>query len=264
MVSVLLMFIAAKMGGSRGRTLGTNKPFRAKAGMQRKNARPIVVKSRKTDKSSRQEGSGGEKGSGDEEEADEPTEGEKAIAQALQAPTMEEAIEALKAFIQQNSNDPSASEVYTTLASLYVQLDPPEFKLARNSYETAYAVAVSPNQQCDVALAEARWLASEGKVDEALARVAPIIGEQKNFGPSQMELRVMMGNLYLELGHVSKAEKVFQELVDQYADEPGGMGADADNVYRAAGLKLSRLYASTNRESEARKLRVVMRRNLKD
>jgi tetratricopeptide (TPR) repeat protein len=276
-VLLLLVAILAAIAYALSRDQGERRrisdpgQFRAKPGTQRAEARPLS--SRRTPSPG---GGGGGKTvpEGDtliphadrvvlaEERAKKlATDTKLLITETLRASTPPAAIARLKAELAREDRPLEAVPVYLALEELYRQADPPNIAQAEEALERAAALAESESQQHAVALARARRLHEAGDPEGALGVLDTALSDATQVTAAALQMRVLQGELYEDLGDDDSAMGAYQSAVDEKGYVVRDLGADAEPAYRLACLRLARMYRSKGQENEAkavaRKLKAV-------
>ncbi len=230
------------------------KKFRAKPGTERKNVRALLssVPSVPEETTARPIEIWGSL-----ERDDGPRKKElKVVEAALDLEDPEEGIKQLEALFEDRGEeelDPaSLSSVHAALASLYVQMDPPDTARAEEAYERALAEAAGSGAQISVV-----YIYSDGLLDaelyERLAEVADVDGfEAYPLSAALLEVGVLLGVALEQLERYEDAQHAYEEVIDAAIVSDGDMSERAANVFRQASLRLARLYSLQGRTAEAK------------
>jgi tetratricopeptide (TPR) repeat protein len=245
----------------------TRKPFVAKAGTMRKNAKPIYTKaprdmpsgtaapSGEGTGSSAADGSGASGGEG----SDSPPSESPEIQEALDAPTPEEGIEALEEHLKTLDAVAEASAVYTALGQLHARKSPPDDEAALQALATAAELAQTDEQAHDAALVQARLLTEQDPA-AALDVARNALATHPEPTASGIQLAIKEGILLEDSGDPKAAENAYKQAIESVEAATGQVDSETTAAYRQACIRLSRLYRKTRRDDEANALARKMKR----
>ncbi len=229
------------------------KKFRAKSGTERKNVRALLssVPSVPEETTARPI-----KIWGSFERDDGPGKEElKVIEAVLDLDDPEEGIGQLQALLEGRAEELSAASlscVYAALASLYVQMDPPDTARAEEAYERALAEAPGGAAHISVAHIYADGLLDAGRYVR-LAEVTDLDGfEVYPLSAALLEVGVFLGVALEQLGRPEDAQRAYEQVIAVAIGSDGDMSERASNIFRQASLRLARIYRQQGRPGEAK------------
>ena len=271
--AVLVLVIAMAFSGDESvvSRSATRKPFVAREDSMRDNARMLTSRNRDMDVPKGAGDGGGvldmesasisptDPNAGDEEELAE----EEQVAQAaLNALDPEEGILVIEQHLDSVETDAESSRLYSTMALLHVNADPPRPEEALAAAATAAKLAQTPEDQDYAVLVEANALHRQGDSKAAREQLKPVLERETPVTLSGLELGVMLGNLEAEAGDVAGAEAAYVRVVERAPAAVETLGVRALDVYRQACLKLARIYRADGRDADAKKLIRTMQNRL--
>lgn len=229
------------------------KKFRAKPGTERKNARALLssVPSVSEETTTRPIEVWGSL-----ERDDGPGKRElEAVEAVLDLDDPEEGIEQLQNLLEGRDQELRASTlsyVYAALASLYVQINPPDPARAEEAYERALAEAADVAAYISVVHIYADGLLKAGRYAR-LAEVTELDGfEVYPLSAALLETGVYRGVALDQLGRPEDAQRAYEQVIAVAIGSDRDMSERASNVFRQASLRLARIYRLQGRSSEAK------------
>ncbi len=282
MVGLIILFFAAvvALAAYFGSTSQPNTPidtsttFFAKPGKMRPNVQ-ILTSKKKTVPKVKKKGDERRKGASDYDKissaasmsrdpADNLTEEERTLREALNTFEPREEIEKVKQALAATEAASEAHEMYTALGILYGRLDPPRIDEAKEAFDRAKALADSNATLHEIARREAAVLVSLGHAQQALACVNRALSYQYEGDTTVawLELNVIKGKLEESIGNMDRAENAYLTVIERIFDVTDTAEPGVEGVYRQACLRLTRLYNNTGREKEAKRVKRKMKHTL--
>ena len=254
---VLFVWLMSFLGQiSQGnRTIGTQKRFTARPGTERKKSIVITRKSKEED-------SGGEhtrerksdsNGESSEDTPEDPSDNRsggrgkpvsphmQAIEEALNSLKPESGIERLQQYLASLAEFEKVSEIYSAMGTLYLQTSPPDIKRYEEAFARAEHFAISSEEKFSVLFQHSKILIEEGKTKEVLKDIEKSFSEDDSITPSMLELSIIQAKLYEDYGKTNAAESIYKTVMDNALTFPANE-KKVEDIYRIAGLRLSRLY----------------------
>lgn len=240
------------------------KKFRAKEGTERENAQALTS-SQRGEKEEMGEGTMEVMGSLERPDEREPkTRTEQAIEEALDAETPEAGIRTLLERLQSAGEHEQKALIYAGLAALYRALDPPMHEEAERALDYAWRHAETPSEKSEVAYSQASYDLARGDFEGVLETMTRVEDVELPASDQSLELGVMMGVAYEQLGMVADAEAAYEATMAQAQQVGLGRHESVADVYRQAGMNLAMLYRRSGDESKAQKLARDVRATLAD
>lgn len=230
------------------------KKFRAKAGTERENAAALTSSQREVEEE-KGEGTMDVLGSLERPDEDRPkTRTEQSISEAMNASTPEQGIRTLLDRLKDAGEHEQQSLIYTALATLYRALDPPMNDEAERALQYAWEHAASPGEKAEVVYAEASYDLANGDFEGVLEGIGRIDDEDLPPSEHSLELGVIMGVAYEQLGMIEDAKVAYETIMEQAQSVGLNEHESVANVYRQAGLNLAMLYRREGEETKAQRL----------
>lgn len=237
------------------------KKFRAKPGTERDNVRALTsaqpsVKEETTKADieiwGSLEGENGARRSGTE----------SLVRQALSEGTPEEGARVLLDELKSPEEVEQPGLIYAALATMYWAMDPPMTEEAEKALALAWETASSPVERLEVIYVQAAYALSQGDV-ESLMDTLTRVGEY-DLPPSAhlLELGVMLGVGYEELGQVDEALSAYESVLADAEVLGLERHPGAADVYRQAGLRLAALLREQGDDRAAKALALSVQRSL--
>jgi len=190
------------------------------------------------------------------------SEAEQALEEAMNALSVDDAIERLTACLSEFEGAEEEARLYTSLAGLHSRAEPPDLEAAEQALDKAAALARTPTDKQRVVHAEANMLVVAGKQEQALERIEESLSQDGPATLPGLDLAVLRGTLHEESGDLDSAEAAYNDAAERAVEAAGTLGEAALNVYRQACLKLARLYRTSGRQHLADRVRREMRARL--
>lgn len=238
------------------------KKFRAKAGTERENAQALTSSQRSAEES---KGSGSQKIWGSLERADKKkvlTRTERSVKEAMESDTPEEGIRSLLNRLNAIEGNEQKSMVYAALGVMYRALDPPMLDEAEKALDLAWRYAETTSEKTEAVYFQAAHDMSQGDYQGILEAIERIDGESLPSSSHSLELGVMMGIAYEQLGHFEDAKASYQGIMEQARLVGLDRNDDVANVYRQAGMNLAMILRKEGNEREAQTLARQVRADL--
>ena len=225
----------------------TRKPFTAKAGTMRKNAKPIYTKAERdmpkgtgapsgSGSGSSADADGGGSGEGEDSAGGDSSSESPEIQEALESPSPAEGIAALEEHLKTLDSVAEASAVYTALGQLHARKSPPDPQAATEALATAAELARNDAQAHDAALAQANLL-SDTDPAAALDIARDALEKHPKPTASGIQLAIKEGILLEESDDLDAAEGAYKraiESVDAAAEE---VDSETMAAYRQACIR---------------------------
>lgn len=238
------------------------KKFRAKEGTERENAQALTSSQRGMQEE-KGEGTMEVMGSLERPDQEEPkTRTEQAISDALNADTPEEGIRTLLDRLKSSEDHEQQALIYAALAAMYRALDPPMHDEAERALEYAWKHAETPEEKAEVAYSQASYDLAQGDFEAVLETMSRVQDVELPPSDQSLELGVMMGVAYEQLGMNEDAQAAYEGIMEQAQQIGLGRHESVANVYRQAGMNLAMLYRRAGEESKAQQLAREVRSNL--
>ena len=161
----------------------------------------------------------------------------------------------LQTLLEDRSEELSASSlsyVHAALASLYVQMDPPDTVRAEEAYERALAEVADVAAYISVVHIYADGLLEVGRYVR-LAEVTELDGfEVYPLSAALLEIGVFRGVALEQLGRPEDAQRAYEQVIAVAIGSGGEMSESASNIFRQAGLRLARILRLQGRTGEAK------------
>ena len=237
-----------------------SKSFRAKAGAEKENAKALTSSRKST---AEEKGKGEQKIWGSLERADKKkvlTRTEKAVQEVMESETPEEGIRELLKRLNAMEGDKQKSMLYSTLAALYRALDPPMLDEAEKALDLAWESAGTIEEKAEAVYFQAAHDMSQGDYEGLLKGVSRIDGQDLPPTSHSLELGVMMGVAYEQLGNIEDAKASYISILEVAREIGLSEYRDVANMYRQAGMNLAMIMRQEGREQDAQ----VLARRVKD
>lgn len=238
------------------------KKFRAKAGTERENVRALVSSRPSADESS----SGKEIdiwGSLEQSAAERAsTKTELVITEARWTESAEEGVRLLLNRLRVSENADQRGLIYATLATLYRELEPPMYDEAEKALRRAWKHASTPREILETAHAQSAYDLARGDFESVLKTRDRVADEEFPNSTRVLELGVMEGVAYEGVGKLDDALKAYESVLERGQAVELKQHSGAANVYRQAGLHLTRLLRKQGRGEDADRITLDVRRNL--
>ena len=269
LVLILIVLLAgASFVGQReevGRAEANRQPakkFRAKSGTERKNARALTSSQRSAPE---EKGEGKQRVWGSLESMDKKkvlTRTEQSVKKELDSDTPEEGIRTLLKRLNDMDGNQQTSTVYSALASMYRELDPPMLDEAEKALALAWEHAQTIEEKTEAVYVRVVHDLSQGDFEGMLEAIGRLEGEELPVSGQSLELGVMMGVAYEQLGFTEDAKTSYRNIMEQAKGLGLNEHEDIADMYRRAGLNLSLILRGEGNEQEAQLLSRRVRSDL--
>ncbi|MBN2307571.1 MAG: hypothetical protein JXR94_01290, partial [Candidatus Hydrogenedentes bacterium] len=248
---------------------GTRRPFLARPGTMRENAAPIVSDREMDVPVAADAGSaGGAPEPAGEEGAAVPPEGEapaplseeqRIERVAMSAVSPAQGILQIEQYLAGLEAAAEASRLYSTMALLRLQCDPPATDEALAALAVAGELAGTAEDRHYAALIQANALHMRGDLEGACVYIRALLEDDDAVTVPGLQLQMKLGHLEMEAGRTGPAEEAYEGVAARALSAAESLGAEGLAVYRQACIQLARVYRSTGRTKEAEALAREMR-----
>ncbi len=176
------------------------------------------------------------------------------VCAALNAASPEVGIAKLGVALDTPHTAEESARIYTALAVLYGQLEPPDYDRAKQAFERALAVAPDAAARRGVVRQHAAFALGAGFPEEALPKVEAAL-QETNTQTEAVPLLLLLGQIREASAELEAAETLYRKAVDHALESEGELAAAVEESLRLAALRLARLYSANGREEDAEALR---------
>lgn len=261
---IFSLFIVVAYIGQRNAESPTQaasgRRFTAKPGTTRENARALTSSRAPTESSSKpSSGTSGTQGTvsswRDPKEAESvkesASEAEKLAEEAMEGLPTDEGIRKLEEALGLPQKREEATRLQVALAKLYSRIENIGVNKALAKYDEALANAPTQELRDYVVQESAQMLIQREEPDLAQARLSAALENPVPPSLPRLRLGVLLGKLHEKDGALEKAESVYKHTLEEGLALLKERDARVLGVVRFAGMRLSALYRSTDRDAEA-------------
>ena len=172
------------------------------------------------------------------------------INEALNDLRPERGIERLREFLQRAEQARAASRIYTALGKLYTHVEPPDIPHAEESFDEAIDRANDVAELHEASYAAAGMFHTQNRNGDAIETLTKALKEDVQTTLC-LQLRVMLGGIYLEEGALDNARDEFAGAIKRFEQAPDAFGTDGEKVYGQACQMLARALRLAGEEEAA-------------
>jgi len=183
-----------------------------------------------------------------------PSYAEQLSQQLLHATFPKEGVADLVASLQTVRNTVEAAQIYTALGACYASGASPDFDQAALAFAEAARLAPSVEARLITARVHASVLTEQSQVEQALAVLEEALNATDSVAQVRLELELMRANALADLERAELAEAAYRQVMEAAYEASKESDLSAADIYRHAGLRLSRLYRSLGRSNDAEAL----------
>jgi hypothetical protein len=184
------------------------------------------------------------------------------MREARNALNPETGVERLERHLRSLQNLGEASEVYSAMARLYLQTDPPQAGRAAEAVEAALTHARDARERDQARYVEVEMLRTAGRNEEAQAKAEALLSEEGPVTAGKIKMAMSMAQLRQQQGETAKAETAYRRAMADALSAQEALGPQAMDFYRQAGLNLVLLLRGNDRREEAEALAAEVERRL--
>ena len=185
------------------------------------------------------------------------SEGEAIAVEAAIQGSPQEGLDFLEAQIAVLPAMEASIEIYTTAATMYLNLDPPAPDAALHSLKVGASIAETPEERGEIALAYAHYLVDIDASDRAAAYLENALSNTDDFTIANVKAWLLLGATRQTIGADSAAIPAYLRARDDAASLLR-TDRDAEGLYREACMRLARAYREQGDEESARRTAELM------
>lgn len=232
------------------------KRFTAKPGTERDKAKAVTSTQRKIESGS-QAADPNIKEWGSIENPDKKivlTRTEQAIEDSKEVDTPEEAIKLLLKRLNAMEGNQQKSALFAALSAYYLALDPPMPDEAEKAIHLSWKYADTMIEKVDATFSQANYHMTQKEYGKVLEDIDRLETDSLPLTEHALELSMMMGISYEQLGFKDDAKESYKSLMTQAQAIGLEKHKTLIKVYSQAGFNLARILRDEGRESEAKAL----------
>lgn len=180
-----------------------------------------------------------------------PSPGEKVVEEALNALIPARGLEKIQAYCAAHPHAAAASALYSTMGTLYLQVDPPNIEEAFLAFDVAIDSAQTAGERHQAVYAAAAVLQANAEPQAAIKTIEEALRTGDPVTLAALRGRLLLGKLYEDSGRKEAAETAYKNVADECLAISEMLGEEALNIYRQACLKLARFYRKDGRPYKA-------------
>lgn len=179
------------------------------------------------------------------------SETDEAIARSFAAPSPLVGVDYIAAYLASLKQSSEASRLYSTMGQLYARAEPPDLSGLAQSLESARAAAQTPEDLHYAEYVELDALRMAGESEEAGRRAGEVLGRDEPVTVSRLRTALLAAQLDVEAGRTEEAQTRFETVMRDSRDNRDALGSEGVELYRLAGLHLTRLLRERGEHARA-------------
>ncbi len=179
------------------------------------------------------------------------TAAEKVAERARKAMSPEVGLKLIEKNLEELLSRGDASRLHSAQSELHLQTDPPNAEAAKAAVAKALELAETPEEKDLAGYAETNMYRRLGDTEQAKARARAVLDTPGPATVPRLKLGLLDASIRAEEGAAEEAESSYKQVMEEAQAHEAALGAEADEVYRLAALRLNRLYRAAGRDVEA-------------